>query len=63
MKNLIGKKCRCVFDLPHTEWPISGYPAWVEVLDVDMPMVCMKDAFAGKPMWVNASIIKTIYES
>ena len=60
MNELIGKKCRCVFNLPAMEWPIEGYPAWIVVVAVDMPMVCMKSAFAGKPIWINSAIIKTI---
>lgn len=60
MKELIGQQCRCVFNLPINEWPFDGHPAWVDVVDVDLPMVCMKSSFAGKPVWVNAAIIKTI---
>lgn len=59
-RSLIGKRCQCVFDLEANDWPIPGFPAWVQVVDVDMPMVCMKVAYTGKSMWVNASIIKTI---
>jgi hypothetical protein len=60
VKELIGQRCACVFDLPHTEWPISGYPAWVVVVAVDMPMVCLKSDFGHTPIWVNAATIKTI---
>ncbi len=63
MKALIGRECCCIFNLPGTEWPIEGYPAWVIVVDVDMPMICMKSKWAGRPIWVNASIIKTISDN
>jgi hypothetical protein len=49
-----------VFNLPSHEWPIPGYPAWVKVLDVDMPMVELTSDFYNNPMWVNSAIIKTI---
>lgn len=60
VKDLIGKECTCVFNIPPEDWPIEGYPAWVIVDDVDMPMVCMRSKFSGPSIWVNASIIKTI---
>lgn len=60
MKDLIGRECQCVFNLPFSEWPIAGYPAWVIVDDVDMPMVKMRSTFSGAPMWLNSAIIKTI---
>lgn len=60
MKELIGWECCCVFNLPSIEWPIAGYPAWVVVDDVDMPMVKMRSRHGGEAMWLNASIIKTI---
>lgn len=60
MEKLIGKKCRCEFDLPHTQWPIEGFPAWVVVISVSMPLVEMKSAFGGLPMWINASKIARI---
>lgn len=60
MNELIGHECRCVFNLPPNEWPIEGYPAFVIVDAVDMPMVKMRSKFSGVPMWVNAATIKTI---
>ena len=60
MKELIGRVCTCDFNLPDLEWPIPGYPAWVRVLDVDMPMVKLSSFHGGDVMWVNASIIKII---
>ena len=60
MRELIGKECRAVFNLPHNEWPIEGYPAWVIVDAVDMPMVKMRSRFSGSPLWVNAATLKTI---
>lgn len=60
MKELIGWECCCVFNLPHTDWPIAGYPAWVVVDAVDMPMVKMRSRFGGNPMWLHTSLIKTI---
>lgn len=61
MKNLIGKKCRCVFSLLPRDWPFEGYPAWVIVDEVDMPMVLMRSAHGGTVgRWVNAGIIETI---
>lgn len=60
MNELVGAECTVEFDLPHTAWPIEGFPAWVNVLAVDMPMVKMASIHAGQPIWVNAKIIKTI---
>ncbi len=60
MKELIGKECIAIFNLPANEWPIEGYPAWVKVLDVNMPMIKMASRFSERSMWVNANIIKTI---
>ena len=56
MKELIGKECAIVFNLPDEDWPIHGYPAWATVEAVDMPMIKLDD------LWVNVSIIKTIKE-
>ncbi len=62
MKELIDHECCCVFNLNPHDWPIAGYPAWVIVDDVDMPMIKMRSR-GGSPMWVNAAIIKTIRRS
>ncbi len=61
MKDLIGMECNCVFALPANEWPIEGYPAWVQVLAVDMPMVKLCGVYQEHhAQWVNCSTIKTI---
>lgn len=57
---LVGKKCQVEFDLPDNKWPISGFPAWVYIDAVDMPMVKVRSAHGGKPLWVNVNILKTI---
>jgi hypothetical protein len=57
---LIGEECKCIFSLPANEWPIEGYPAWVVVQGVDMPMINMRSKFGGQPIWINVNIIKTI---
>jgi hypothetical protein len=57
---LVGQVCSVVFNLPSGEWPISGYPAWVVIDTVEMPLIEMHSIHAGKPIWVNASDIKTI---
>jgi hypothetical protein len=54
MRELIGQKCAIIFNLPATEWPIPGYPAWATVEDVDMPMV------KADGLWFNCAIVKTI---
>lgn len=60
MAELIGKECRCVFDLPAVDWPIPGYPAWVIVDAVDMPMLKIRSKFAGQPFWINVSAIRSL---
>lgn len=60
MKELIGLRCTAVFNLPDNQWPIAGYPAWVIVDAVDMPMVKMRSMHAGAPLWINAAVIQTI---
>lgn len=63
MTELIGKRCACVFALPPHEWPIPGYPAWVRVLDVDMPMVKLSGSAGGAATWVSATLIASIREA
>lgn len=53
-------RCRLEFNLPSSEWPISGFPAWVKILDVDMPMIKMKSVHGGMGIWINSAVIKTI---
>lgn len=59
MKELIGYECVCAFDMPYEDWPIS-YPGYVQVLDVDMPMVKLSAHCGGDATWVNAAKIKQI---
>lgn len=60
MEELVDVECSVEFDLPHTAWPIAGFPARVKVLAVDMPMVKLASIHAGQPIWINAKFIKTI---
>jgi hypothetical protein len=60
MNELIGKVCWCDFDLPSHDWPMPGFPAYVVVQGVDMPMVKLCSRWGGQAVWVNASIIKKI---
>lgn len=61
LRELVGHRCRCVFNLPDSEWPFPGYPAWVRVLDVDLPLVKLGSAhYDGRHVWVLAMLIKTI---
>lgn len=62
LSELIGRRMRCEFTLPEASWPIRGWPAWVIIEAVDMPMVKMRSAHAGESMWVNASIIQRLWE-
>jgi hypothetical protein len=62
MQSLIGKRCECTFSVEYREWPIAGSPAFVVVEAVDMPMIKMLGDFDEYPIWVSASIIKTIRE-
>lgn len=63
MHELVGKRCTCDFALDPRDWPIPGYPAFVIVDSVDMPMVKMRSVHAGAPIWVNVSAIRTIMSS
>lgn len=60
MNELIGKICVAEFTPEPYHWPFAGWPAWVRVLAVDMPMVKMESKFGGGAKWINAAIIKTI---
>lgn len=55
-----GKKLPVEFNLPSSEWPIDGFPAWVVIESVDHLMVRMRSAFGGDSILVNMSVIKTI---
>ena len=54
MKELIGKRCRVVFSLPSTQWPIPGYPAWANCYGVDGCMIKLDG------VWYNTAIIREI---
>lgn len=58
LRELIGHRCRCVFNLPSSDWPFEGYPAWVYVDDVDLPLIKLRSY--GDPRWVSAATIQTI---
>ena len=61
---LVGKRCGCSFTLAGHSWPFPGYPAWVAVIAVDMPLVKLASDFdSDRAVWVNASIIEKIWES
>lgn len=62
MKNLIGKECGCDFDMAPQDAPVPGWPSWVTVLSVEMPMVEMCGTFGGRPFWINASKIARIWD-
>jgi len=62
MKKLIGKLCTCEFDMPSNIWPVPGYPARVEILTIDMPMIEMQGHFEKRPFWINANKISIIRE-
>lgn len=58
LRELIGHRCCCVFNLPSSDWPFKGYPAWVYVDDVDLPLLKLRSY--GAPRWVSAACILTI---
>lgn len=60
LNDLIGRRCAVVFDLPDTEWPVPGYPAFVIIESVEMPLIEMRSIHAGKQIWINARFIKQI---
>jgi len=60
LRELIGKECAVVFNLEPQDWPFPGYPAWLVVEDVDLPLVKMCYRCGSGAQWVNASLIKTI---
>lgn len=55
---LVGKECRCEFKRPAPH-KISTMSTWVTVVNVDMPMVELKDKY-HEAVWVNVDIIQTI---
>ena len=63
MNELIGKTCICIFSLPPEKWPIAGYPAFVVVESVDMPMLKMRSFHTGESIWINAMFIESIKET
>lgn len=54
MEELIGHRVSIIFNLPSSEWPINGSPAFATVDDVCMPMIKLEG------QWINVSIIRTI---
>ena len=42
-------------------WPIAGWPAWIIIDAVDMPLLLIRSAHGGEQMWVNAAIIKRVW--
>lgn len=61
--DLRGYVCAVVFDMPLNEWPFSGSPAWVFVVDSDGGMLKLKCRHGGDSVWVSTSLIKTIRAS
>ena len=60
LKELIGKThiaCEVSERLPLSD----GYPSWIDVLDVDMPMIKIRNSHGGKPIWVNVAVIRTMH--
>ena len=58
---LIGRDdVRCVFNLDPCKWPIPGYPAWIVIEAVDMPLMLIRSKWSREKIWINASIIETI---
>ena len=43
-------------------WPVAGWPAWIAIEAVDMPLVLIRETHGGDLMWVNAAIIKRIWK-
>ena len=63
LSELAGSTCRVVFDIPDGSWPFQGYPAFVFVVAVDMPMVKMKSSVSTDDcdsVWINVKFIKEI---
>lgn len=60
MRELIGFVSACEFRMDATKWPVAGFPAWVVVEDIDMPMVKMRNKFGGSSFWINAADIVSI---
>jgi len=44
------------------EWPVAGWPAWIAIEAVDMPLVLIRSTHGGDPMWVNAAIIRRVWK-
>ena len=60
LNELVGHRCRVVFDLPANQWPFPGYPAWCYVLAVDGPMIKLGYSMSGGGKWVTQRCIMTI---
>lgn len=62
LRELVGKECICVFNLPTNDWPFPGWPAQVWVYDVDASMVKMGPRYDNTrySLWVSTAMISWI---
>lgn len=60
MNELVGRECRVNFTDDPVHWPFPGFPAWVQVLAVDMPMVKMANRYGDGALWINVARIADI---
>lgn len=60
MKELVGLECTVIFNMPDSKWPFPGYPAFVVVEEVDMPMVKLRGRHGAPTKWINVAIIQSI---
>jgi hypothetical protein len=58
---LIGHLVTIEFNLPSTEWPIAGFPAWGIITAVDMPLIEVQGYHVRSSLtWVNVKDVKKI---
>ena len=65
LSDLVGKHVAVAFNLPHTQWPIHGFPAWCVVRGVDSGMVCLMERWKSdeaEPRRFSLNIIESIQE-
>lgn len=63
LSELIGQRCRVIFDLPYNQWPFEGTPAWLYVIAVDGPMIKLSMGEEGiQSKWVSQACILSIQE-
>lgn len=61
LRELIGRRCAVVFDMPANQWPFPGYPAWLYVIDVEDSMIKLGYSMEEKPAkWISKACILTI---